>query len=49
MIDVDAEAEADGEDDTNEEQVADYVNDDLEICVEKGGGLAEDVAHGEND
>lgn len=49
MIDVHAEADADGEDDADEEQVAEYVYGDLETCVEKGCGHAGNVAHGGND
>lgn len=49
MIDVHADADAEGEDDADGEQVREYVDDDLQLCVERDGGHAEDVAHGRND
>ena len=49
MIDVHAEADAEGEDDADGEQVREYVDDDLQLCVERDGGHAEDVANGGND
>lgn len=46
MVDVHAEADADGEDDGDEEQVAECVYGDREPRVEKGCGIAENVTHG---